>query len=179
MRTLSIGLALGLAVLAGQARAASMRMFSYDPANAETRHASGGVTFQFRQQLVFTRILALRSTMGQANALLEPVDEKVLGVGLSHLIGPNAPERDLYEVKPEAEGADLISAFCPGSKRGFMTFGRLRANRPLRVHVLGDTPAGGPAHLCRTLDFTFHGEWQLPSAAPIPDKELKRPKFPY
>jgi hypothetical protein len=180
MRTVAIAMSLALCLAGGGAQAATMRMFSYDPANAETRHVAGALTFQFRQQLMFTRILALRSTMGQANAFVEPVDEKVLGAGLSSLIGDNAQERDLYEVTPEADGAALISAFCPGSKRGFMTFGRLRANRPLRVLVLGDTAAGGPAHLCRTLDFTFHGEWQMPKDGQVVrDKDLIRPKFPY
>jgi hypothetical protein len=178
MRRILIALAVSLA--AGAAQAATMKMYSYDPANAETRRAAGGVTFQFQKQFIFNRILALRSTMGQANAFLDPVDEKVLGVGLSSLIGDNAPERDLYEVRGEAEGGDLIKAFCPGSKRAFMTFGRLRANQPLRVHVLGDTAVGGPAHLCRTLDFNFHGEWQMPRTGQIvTDKDLKRPKFPY
>ena len=179
MRRAAVLAALLCLAFAGEARA-GMRMFSYDPANAETRHAAGGLTFQFRQKLVFTTILNLRSTMGQATAYLAPADEKALGVGLSKLIGDNAPERDLYEVKPDAEGAALIAAFCPGSQRAYMSFGRLRANRPLRVHVLGDTPAGGPAHLCRTLDFNFHGEWQLPKdGQQVQQSDLKRPRFPY
>lgn len=172
--------ALTLAALGGGAQAATMRMFSYDPANSETRQAAGGLTFQFRQQLVFTTILNLRSTMGQATAYLSPAEEKALGASLSSIIGDNAPERDLYEVKSDAEGDALIAAFCPGSKRAFMSFGRLRANRPLRVQVIGDAPAGGAAHLCRTLDFNFHGEWQMPhDGQPVRDSDLKRPKFPY
>jgi hypothetical protein len=180
MRAAAVTIALVFAALGGSAQAASLRMFSYDPANSETRRAAGPLTFQFRQKLVFTTILNMRSTMGQATAYLAPVDEKSLGVGLSKLIGDNAPERDLYEVKPEADGAALIAAFCPGSKRAFMTFGRMRYERPLRIHVLGDAPAGGPAHLCRTFDFNFHGEWQLPKdGIPVRDTDLKRPKFPY
>jgi hypothetical protein len=173
-----IGLAFCLA--AGGAQAAAHKMYSYDPANSETRHAAGGLTFEFEKKFVFNTILNLRSTMGQATAYLTPADERALGASLSSLIGDRAQERDLYEVKPEREGEALVSAYCPGSKRGFITFGRLRANRPLRVHVLGDNPAGGPARLCRTFDFTFHGEWQLPTqGVPVRERDLKRPKFPY
>jgi hypothetical protein len=168
-----------LMACAGGAEAAKVRMFSYDPANAETRHAAGSLTFQFEQKLVFTTVMAVRSTMGHANAYVKPVDEKVLGHGgLSPLIGDNAPERDLYLVNPGAEGDALVAALCPGSKTGWLAFGRLKANRPLRVHVLGDGPDG--AHLCRTLDFDFHGEW--PMAQDLPkdtDREVKINKFPY
>ena len=172
-----LALALALTMLAGGAEAATMRMFSYDPANGETRHAAGGLTFQFRQQLVFTTIIAVRSTMGEANAYLQPVDDKAVG-GLSRLIGDNAPERDLYAVKSDGEGDALVAALCPGSKHGWMAFGRLRANRPLRVHVIGDGAAG--PHLCRTLDFDFHGEWPMPNSIPVvTDRDVKKPKFPY
>lgn len=157
---------------------AATRMFSYDPANSETRRSAGALTFQFTQKLVFTTVLNVRATEGQATAVLKPADEKVLGRGgLSALIG-GAPERDLYEVQPAEDGAALTSAFCPGAKRAWMAFGRLRPNRDLRVFVLGDDAQGVAAHLCRTFDFTFHGEWRLPPGAKFDERQLERRQFP-
>ena len=156
-------------------------MFSYDPANDDTRHAAGALTFEFKQRLVFTTVLKILSTQGKASAAVKPVDDSVFGRGgLSLLIGPNAVERDLYAVEPGDEGDALVAALCPGSKHGWMAFGRIRANRDLRVHVLGDGPDGGRPRLCRTLDFSFHGEWVLPRTTPeVTEGQMKRPHFPY
>ena len=170
--------ALFVAAALGGAQAAP-RMFSYDPANSETRHSAGALTFEFNQKLTFITVLNVRATEGQATADLKPADEKALGRGgLSPLIGA-APERDLYQVQPTEEGGALISAFCPGARRAWMAIGRLRVNRDLRVFVLGDDAAGGAAHLCRTLDFTFHGEWRLPPGAKFDQRQLERPLFPH
>lgn len=173
-----VGAALLILAAAGSAEAA-MRMFSYDPANAETRRSAGALTFQFTQKLVFTKVLNVRATEGQATAELRPADERDLGRGgLSALTG-SAPERDLYAVQPTEDGAALVSAFCPGARRGWMAFGRLRLYRDLRVLVLGDGAAGAPAHLCRTLDFTFKGEWRLPPGAKFDERQLERRQFPH
>ncbi len=181
MRTLILGVtaALALTAASGEARA-NVRIFSYDPANEVTRRAAGDLTFEFNQRLVFTTILRIRSTQGQASAAVKPVDEHVLGPGgLSRLIGKTAQERDLYEVESSDEGADLIKAFCPGSKRAWLAFSRLYQDRPLRVQVIGDDPAGGPTRLCETLDFTFHGEWRLPPGESIQMGDMLQPGFPY
>ena len=160
-------LAACLAVLAAQPAAAAIRYFSYDPANELTRKAAGPLTFEFKQRLVFTTLLALRSTEQQATAELKPADEHMLGGGgLSRLIGKNAQERDLYAVEDADQGAELTRALCPGSTRAWMAFGRLAPGKPLRVQVIGNAPGGGRARLCETLDFTYHGEWALPSTAP-------------
>jgi hypothetical protein len=45
------------------------------------------------------------------------------------------------------------------------------------VLVMG-APAGKPAKLCRTLRFTFHGEWISPPGRPIDPRELEHPRFP-
>ncbi len=165
--------------LAGPAHASTLRIFSYDPSDAETRHAAGAVTFEFNQRLVFTTVLRVLATEGQASADLKPAKDEALGRGgLTALIG-GAPERDLYEVLPSGDGPAMIAAFCPGARRAWMAFGRLRANRDLRVFVLGDTAAGAPAHLCRTLAFDFHGEWRLPPGARFDERQLERPKFPH
>jgi hypothetical protein len=168
-------LLISILALAGPARAA-VRVFSYDPVDDATRRVAGDLTFRFRQRLIFVTVLNIISTEGRAQADLKPADDKVLGHGgLSRLIGDNAPERDLYEVEPSDEGAEMIHAFCPGSARAWLAFSRMTEARPLRVQVIGDNPAGGPARLCHTLDFNFHGEWKLPSGPGVPERDLLQP----
>src|SRR5580658_6300797 len=104
-----IAIVAALAV-AGSA-AAGVRIFSYDSANDVTRRVAGDLTFQFNQRLIFTTILNIRSTEGRASADLKPADDHVLGPGgLNRLIGATAQERDLYEVRGDAEGSDLVHA---------------------------------------------------------------------
>jgi hypothetical protein len=172
--------ALTVAIASSGSAAAGVRIFSYDAANDGTRRVAGDLTFQFNQRLIFTTVLNIRSTQGRASADLKPSDEHALGPGgLNRLIGGNAQERDLYEVRGDAEGADLVHAFCPGSNRAWLAFGRLVEGRPLRVQVIGDAP-GGSAKLCHTLDFNFRGEWKLPSVTPpVRPSDLKQPRFPY
>jgi hypothetical protein len=165
-----------LSVAAVRPAAAAERVFSYDAANDATRQVAGDLTFEFDQRLVFTTVLNIHSTEGQAAADLKPADERALGAGgLSRLIGANAQERDLYEVQPSAEGLELIHAFCPGSKRAWLALGRLIETRPLRVRVIGDDPAGGPARLCHTFDFAYRGEWKLPGRSGVPTRDLLQP----
>ena len=176
-------LGLLLAGLAGSARAET-RVFSYDPANDVTRSIAGPLTFEVRQQLIFTTVLRIRSTQGEASAALKPADETVLGRGgLTALIGPGARERSLYEVEPTAEGLDLIHAFCPGSGRVWLAFGRVAQSVDLRIQVLGDDPKSPPkahqARLCYTLDFYYHGEWRPPPGPGVPERDIPVPKFPY
>jgi hypothetical protein len=176
MRSFAFGAAAAALVVAASAHATSLRIFSYDPADSETRHAAGPVTFEFNQRLIFTTVLKVLATEGQASANLKPAREEALGRGgLSALIGAKAPERDLYEVQASADGPAMIAAFCPGAKRAWMSFGRLKANRDLRVFVLGDDPARGGAHLCRTLGFNFHGEWRLPADGHFEIRPLEPP----
>ena len=177
--TAILTLAIVALAAAASADAAALRIFSYDPADSDTRHAAGAVTFEFNQRLMFTTVLRILATEGQASADLKPAKEEALGRGgLSALIGAGAPERDLYEVLPTGDGPAMVAAFCPGARRAWMAIGRLRENRDLRVFVLGDSPAGGPAHLCRTLAFNFHGEWRLPPGAKFDERQLERPRFP-
>ena len=169
-----------IATLAGAAHAATLRIFSYDPANSDTRQAAGALTFEFLQRIMSIKILRVRATEGAALADLKPADERALGHGgLSALIGPGAPERALYEVQPKDDGQALISAFCPGAKHAWMSFGRLLNDADLRVFVLGDGGAGGATRLCHTLDFTFHGEWRLPPGRPFDMHQLDHPRFGY
>lgn len=179
LRTLA--LASAAASLVWTPASAAVRTFSYDPADALTRKVAGDLTFEFNQRLIFTTVLRIRSTEGEASANLKPADEHVLGRGgLSRLIGPTAQERDLYAVEPGAEGADMIHAFCPGSTHAWLAFGRLSESRPLTVRVIGDDPKGGPARLCETLAFTFHGEWAAPRDLTLPaaDSGTLLPHYP-
>lgn len=165
-----------LTLAAAGPAAAGVRIFSYDPANDSTRKIAGDLTFEFNQRLIFTTVLNIRSTEGEASADLKPADEHALGPGgLSRLIGASAQERDLYEVEPKAEGEELIHAFCPGSRRAWLAFGRLVEARPLRVRVIGDDPSGGPARLCHTFEFAYRGEWKLPGAHGVPMNDLLQP----
>jgi hypothetical protein len=50
--------------------------------------------------------------------------------------------------------------------------------RPLRVQVIGDDPNGG-TRLCETLDFTYHGEWSVPSGQPVRQSQMLQPHFPF
>jgi hypothetical protein len=176
-------IALALAVLgAGFATGAeaAVRTFSYDAANDLTRRTAGGLTFDFTQRLVFTRVLRVRATEGHATADLRPASETALGRGgLSAIIGPDARERDLYEIDPRAEGADMIHAFCPGSSHGWLAFGHVAPYRDLRVRVLGDDPKGGAARVCETLDFSWRGEWRMPSGQSPRARDMLEPTFPY
>jgi hypothetical protein len=154
-------LALWLA-FTGSANAANRRIFSYDPADTATREAAGQLTFEFNQKLFSTTVLRVRSTEESATADLKPAPQEAVGRGgVSRFVGPQAGERDLYQILPADDGPAMISAFCPGARRAWMAFGRLRANQDLRVYVIGDYPGGG-AKLCRSLRFTYHGEWRLP-----------------
>ena len=73
MRPAKFFLALLLAFgLAAEAQAATLRIFSYDPANPQTRRLAGQLTFEFKQRLIFTEVVRVRSTTGAASAALKP-----------------------------------------------------------------------------------------------------------
>ena len=138
------------AVFGAPAHCNSLHIYSYDPANADTRHSAGALTFEFNRRLVFTTILRVMATEGDAKAEVRPASERDLGPGgLSALIGPHALERDLYEVQPQDEGTAMIAALCPQSHRAWMAFGHLKAYRDLRIYVLGDGPNAGTARHAR------------------------------
>ena len=84
----------------------------------------------------------------------------------------------LYEFAPEQDGVALISAFCPGARRAWLAFGRVRRNADLRVQVLSDQANAGAVRLCRTLNFSFHGEWRLPGTSKYDDSLLPQPSIP-
>jgi hypothetical protein len=159
-------------VLAGPA-AASKRIYSYDSANPLTEQMTeAGLTFVFDRSFMSTRVLQILETHDIGSADLKPASESELGRGgLSALIGPDAPERALYEIEPKGDGRALIRALCPGADRVFLAFGPLKAEEPLRIRALGHDPKTGMSRLCITLDYSFHGEWALgPPDLPQPDR---------
>jgi hypothetical protein len=164
-----------LAAAAGPAQAA-LRQFSYDPADAETHAAAGALTFLINQTLLSTRVLKVRATDAAASANLKRSDPSALGHAID-LRSADTPH-DLYEVLPTDDGPALIAAFCPDSKRAWMAFTPVRFNEDLRVLVIGDDPKGGGARLCKTLNFTFHGEWRVPPGQPPKLGPVEPPDFP-
>jgi len=150
--------------LHGAARADAIHIYSYDPADLATRLASGPLTFTFKKGLLHTTLLNLKSTEARASARLRADSESALGrQGLRPYWKIDATARDLYSVRPGEDGAALISALCPGSTRAWLAFTPVKLYRDLVVLVIGDTGTGRETSLCRTLRFSFHGEWRLPS----------------
>jgi len=162
----------------GPGHAATIRMFSYDPADAETRAAAGPMTFEFNQGLLKTTLISMRSTEAEATVDLSPAPDSVLGVrGLIAMAGPEAAGRNLYAIGAADDGAALVSALCPGSTRGWLAIGRPRYGVDLGVDVLGDTPNGG-LRLCRKLAFNFHGEWRGPDQGKYDTRIAARSRGP-
>lgn len=157
-----------LSALAGPA-AAERRMFSYDPISPDARRLTGaGVTVLFEQGLLGARPIKVLATGVPAQALLRKGSQKDLGKGgLSAMSGVDA-DAALYEVDGTAEqGKVYVRAFCPGSKRLWLSFSRIALRHDLRIQAFGDDPkAAGQARLCGTLDFSYRGEWRLPTGGP-------------
>ncbi len=165
--------------LAGSAAPDTIHLYSYDPADQGTRDAAGPLTFQVRKGLLHTTVINLRSTEAQATAELRPVDARVLGAaGVAGVVGRGAEERDLYEVRPADQGAELISALCPGAARAWMAFGKVRLDVDLKVAVIGEAKGARP-RLCRVLAYSFHGEWIAPATTvALHEKDMPHGRFP-
>jgi hypothetical protein len=179
-----LSLRLALAVLApiavaGATRAATMHLYSYDPADAAAKGAAGPVTLQVRQGLFHTTVLNLRSTVAQATADLIPADARALGSGgVAAVVPPGGDERDLYAVQKKDEGPELVSALCPGASRAWLAFGKVGMDRDLKIAVIG-AASGKPAHLCHVLAYSFHGEWRAPAVGPVMNEsDLPHGRFP-
>ncbi|MBI1683359.1 hypothetical protein [Caulobacter hibisci] len=158
-----------LGALAGPAEAADRRMFSYDPISPDAKRLTGaGLTVLFEQSLLGARPIKVLATGVPAQALLRKGAEKDLGKGgLSAMSGVDT-DAALFEVNGQAEqGKVYVRAFCPGSKRLWLSFSRIAVRRDLRIQAFGDDPkAPDQARLCGTLDFSYRGEWRLPSGGP-------------
>lgn len=157
-----------LSAVAGPA-AAERRMFSYDPLSADAKRLTGaGVTILFDQGLLSAKPVKVLATGVPAQALLRKGRERDLGAGgLAAMSGVDA-DAALYEVDGGAEqGKIYVRAFCPGSKRLWLSFSRIAPRLDLRIQAFGDDPkAEGKGRLCGTLDFSYRGEWRLPQGGP-------------
>lgn len=158
-------LGLALCVAAPGAAAAKTRTVSYDSVNLPARVlAPGGLSFIFSKSTFGgVRMLKVLSTREKGAATLKPASEKELGDGgIDGILGHKADERALYEIDPGAEGEPLIRAACPDSERAWLAFGSLDSDKPLIIHAFGRYAGSRKAHLCATMEFSWHGEWKLP-----------------
>ena len=155
-------IAAAMSLAAGGAHA-GQKLYSYDPADAETRaRVDRGLTFLFDKGLFGMRVREVMATQARASAFVEPVGESELGERLDRIAPPGSGATELYRIVDREQGPGMVRAYCPGSTRGWMVFSPLRVRAPLTIHVLGDDPATGKARLCTTLRFTFRGEWKAP-----------------
>lgn len=175
VRKTGLKVALGLVLTclaAGTAGAAhaERRMYSYDPISADAKRLTGaGLTVLFDKKLTGTRIEKVLATGVPVQGRLIDGREKDLGPGGLKAISGGDADAALYEIDPKFEqGRIYIRAFCPGSKRLWLSFSKLAIHRDLRVQAFGDDPKGGQARLCGTLDFSYRGEWKLPNGS-LPD----------
>jgi len=161
-------------LLAGPAHA-EQRIYSYVPADEATRkRIDSGLTFVFDRGFMGMRIKEILATEARAQAAVDPASERELGARLNDLLPQGSGERELYAIRAVDQGPAMIRAFCPGSTKGWLVFGPLRAREGVRVHALGDDPAGGKARHCATMAFAFRGEWRLPPATPFSHPGLAR-----
>ena len=168
----AFGLMLACLAMGASATAAhaERKMYSYDPISPDAKRLTGaGLTVLFDKSLTGTRVEKVLATGVPVQGRLIGGREKDLGPGgLKAMDGVDA-DAALYEIDPKFEqGKIYIRAFCPGSTRLWLSFSRLGVHRDLRVQAFGDAPqAGGaevrPARLCGTLDFSYRGEWKLPT----------------
>jgi len=135
-------------------------MFSYYPADAETRDLTdNGFTLLFDKGLMGSvRLRKLMSTEAPASAELIPADDRELGVPIRSLIG-KSDASDLYRIGDDEQGPAMVRAFCPGSKKAWLGFSPVRIRRNIEIQVLGDDPKTGKARHCATLQLNYRGDW--------------------
>ncbi len=153
--------------LAGPALAAPKRMVTYDAVSPTARRLTGaGLTFVFTKTLLRTRIHAVRATAVAVGIVPRPSTDGALNRKLDALMGQNAGSGSLYSIDPTAqEGRIMITAFCPGSTKGWLSIGQVGSRRDLRMFAFGDDPTTGEPRLCGDMLFSFHGEWRMPGPA--------------
>jgi hypothetical protein len=160
-------------ILAATPAAAARHIYSYDSATPVTeKMTESGLSFIFDKTLMGVTVRRIIETNDIGSAELKPAPDSVLGRGgVEAVIGPDARERDLYEITDKADGKALRNALCRGSDHVWLAFGRLKLGQDLRVRALGHDAASGKTRLCVTLDYSFRGEWALPPpTTPQPDR---------
>jgi hypothetical protein len=151
--------------LAATPAAAARHIYSYDSATPVTeKMTESGLSFIFDKSLMGVTVRKILETNDIGSAELKPAPDSVLGHGgFETVVGPDAHERDLYEITDRADGRALRNALCRGSDHVWLALGRLKVGQDLRVRALGHDPATGKTRLCVTLDYSFRGEWLLPT----------------
>lgn len=146
------------------AQAADKRMVTYDSASPAAQRMTGaGLTFVFAKSLFRTRVLAVRATAVPVAVIVRPSGDRDTNRKLDALMGEEARTGTLYEIEPgEAQGQVMVTAFCPGSTRGWLAIGAIVHAKPMRMHAFGDDPATGEPRLCGAMDFDWRGEWRTP-----------------
>jgi hypothetical protein len=155
---------------AGTAAAhAETRMFSYDPISPDAKRLTGaGLTILFEPRLAGRQADQGAGHRRAGPGLAEATAARRISVPAAWraMDGVDA-DASLYEVDDKtAQGKIYVRAFCPGSKRLWLSFSTIAMRRDLRIQAFGDDPKAarseGP-RLCGTLDFTYRGEWRLPN----------------
>jgi hypothetical protein len=154
----------GLTATAAQA-APARRMVSYDSSSPEARRLTGaGLTFVFSKSWMRQRIWAVRATAVPVGVIPEPVRDGDTVNALDDLMGEDRGTGTLYAIDPEKDEAKvMVQAFCPGSRKGWLSISPIAHRRDLRVHAFGDDPATGKPRLCSVMDFSYRGEWRMPN----------------
>lgn len=151
----------GLIAAAGPVLAAE-QMMSFNPDSPDARRLTGaGLTVVFRSRLTSQKVEKVMATAVPAVAELKPASERELGALSKASLG------GLYAVDAKADqGAAYVRAFCPGSTKLWLSFGKV-SRYPLQVRAFGDDPkAGGQVRQCADMTFSFKGEWALPGRGP-------------
>jgi len=143
---------------------AARHIYSYDSATPITEQMTeSGLSFIFDKSLLGVTVRRLMETQNIGSADLRPASDAALGKGgIEAVVGPDAHERDLYEITDQQDGKALREALCHGADHVWLAFGRLKFGQNLRIRALGHDPYTGKTRLCVTLDYSFRGEWALP-----------------
>ena len=172
--------AAALAVLAAApAHAADKRMVSYDAVSPQARKLTGaGLTFVFTKSFLRTRVLAVHATAVPVSVVVQPSDSAT-NRKLDALMGDDARTGSLYQIDhAQDQGAVMVQAFCPGSKKGWLAIGSIAHAQPLKVHAFGDDPATGEPRLCAEMEFAYRGEWRMPRENTAdPTREVFQPNW--
>ena len=162
-------IAMSAALAATAAYAADQRIYSYEPADKETRQrVDQGLTLVMDKGMFGMTIRQVLATQARATAILQPAYERDLGDRLDRILPKGAWGSDVYLVTDREQGPGMVRAFCPGASKGWLVITPPKARRPVAIHALGEDPASGKAKYCTTLSLNFRGEWKLPDLGRTP-----------
>lgn len=168
--------AMGACLIATNALAADQRIYSYDPADAETRaRVDQGLTLVMDKGVFSLTVREVLATQARAKAILEPAYERELGERLDRILPQGAWGNDIYRINDREQGPGMIRAFCPGSTKGWLVITPPKARRPVYIHALGEDPTSGKVKYCATLNLAFRGEWKLPELGVLPRMQAAPP----